>query len=309
MDDEAWRVAWGAISVLREVGDGQFPSTHWPGPRYVLVNDGHSTENLHGHCERILNALSGIADKKDWNLDISLDTLGLLSDTQPFDLSSRDWQTVRGRVRSVSLKNDSCSCELFDEDWLDQFLQACPYIESLTLDNAPNIGRVLRRLKRDSLRHLSFRDNRILGKHFTRLLQKHASTLENITCEDVRLSLRYWYVRVYDAGDSEDDDEAEEQDPSWFSMFKIMLTMPCLMAVRLSWLSQDYSGNYSGDESKSLKYDGGENVLRTGGAEESITAYGDAIARKLGLAIEELITTADMSYSGDVVKAWFPKIN
>jgi hypothetical protein len=79
---EDWAAIWGAESVMRQVGLFYY-SKYRGGPKEVFVNDdfinwGEGADSnrtkIHGHYDRVLEALSDIAEK-DWSLEISLDSL------------------------------------------------------------------------------------------------------------------------------------------------------------------------------------------------------------------------------------------
>jgi hypothetical protein len=72
---EAWRAACGSGSLLNKLGDKQLDDQYTVGASRVLMN--HSS-NMFGHYDHVLEALSAIADKPNWTLDIRHFDLGTI---------------------------------------------------------------------------------------------------------------------------------------------------------------------------------------------------------------------------------------
>jgi hypothetical protein len=191
---------------------------------------------LHTCCGEFVQALSGILDKKDWTLELSFHTFGLLYEGKPFDIDSSDWQDCKSRVRALIFLRMLVAVfkDEFDGIWLHSFLYHCQYIESLTLRDESRTSYFLRRFQLPKLRHLTICGGNLPYKLFPRFLSHHADTLESITFTDTIMS-RY------------DEDVTDENrwdiftvNPCWFNVLEIMLKMPRLTAVQLAGLAQDY---------------------------------------------------------------------
>jgi len=299
-DEKAWCAAYGRDSILDLLGNNRFvgrpewsEAPNGPEAQNALVNEAADVYKLHGHYARVLEAVSSIAHKPDWTLDISLNTLGLRYRKVPFDLDSRAWRTVVHRVRSVSLERTGSwfDNKVVSPAWVDRLLRDCPNLESLELNEDTNNNEhlLLRNETFANLRHLTIRQNVFRDKNVIRFLAAHAGTLESITCEDVHL-LR-----------TPSGPHAPVKAPSWHDTFEIMLDMPRLTAVKFSGLTQDldyaniHSTTYCGDD-----------ALQNAGAELAVTLRGDEVVRVLRRAVEEKLT----SYRSEAklsLKAWFPK--
>ncbi|KAH6882063.1 hypothetical protein BKA58DRAFT_12509 [Alternaria rosae] len=96
-DDDAWTEAWGSRRILRNMGWGA--SGNWADPSWALRNEGKTCRRkLHGRYAKVLSALRGIEDRKDWTLEVALHTMRLRYEERPFDSSSSDWARVQHRV-------------------------------------------------------------------------------------------------------------------------------------------------------------------------------------------------------------------
>jgi hypothetical protein len=79
-DDAARRKAWGAKFILRQLGVTSSDA------RYSFLDEVNGTNRLHGHYDRVLDALRGIRrDNKNWTLEISLNSVNLCYE-RPFGL-------------------------------------------------------------------------------------------------------------------------------------------------------------------------------------------------------------------------------
>lgn len=98
-----------------------------------------------------------------------------------------------------------------------------------------------------------------------------------------------------------EDGEDVPRNPSWFSIFEIMLAMPQLQSVQLARLTQENGQDFqfpAGVESTTT----GTTMLE-GGAVRSFAATGDAIAQQLGCAITQKLTNVCYGY---ILNVWFP---
>lgn len=319
--DDAWTTAWGAKSLTRRIG----LRDEWA-VRAFVVDDYSNWRNIgeiiagqglmYGHYDRTLKALSGIADK-DWTPEITLSSNQMWGEKAPIDLASPDWQAARKRVRVLNLATTSLRgrffggrpiLEVFDQDWLKSFVNDCSDLESLTIGTDDNAGWLLRNFQFPKLRHLTIKEDTFLCQYLASFLKIHSGTLESITFKKVCFVLppppnALWlsYIYTEKPEDMLEDGEDVPRNPSWFSIFEIMLAMPQLQSVQLARLTQENGQDFqfpAGVESTTT----GTTMLE-GGAVRSFAATGDAIAQQLGCAITQKLTNVCYGY---ILNVWFP---
>jgi hypothetical protein len=319
---DAWTGACGTKSVLRQLD--MIDSAFKENPGRAFINEDWSSgsyrarkKKFHAHYNLALQALYGTADKKDWTLDITLNGFSQLAESMPIDLHTPYWQAVRERVRSVTListgYNHTLPDLVFDKDWLSQFLQDCSNIESLHIGDDDNAAWVLRNFTFPKLRHLVLEDNRTMEIYLHRFLTAHANTLESITCDHSTLEIpappnSSYICQVYqEPGDL--TKVSAQRVTSWFSIFKLMHSMPRLKSVHFAHLVHHH--DTTGRGTKNLK---SNKTLRMRGAELLMTTEGDEVVRQLESAIDASIFNIryqDYSHTGMLetrsLKVWFPK--
>jgi hypothetical protein len=282
-DEKAWRSACGAESVLNKVGDKEFNDQYtvggWLGAESVLLDE----RNVYRHYDRVLVALTAIADRPHWTLDISLNVIHMWLHAAPIDLSSYSWSMACKRVRRVTLeRKDMSGFQSLPSLWVQQLLHDCSNLQTLTLGCNANYEHVLLQSTFGNLRHLTISYNRVCNAELTRFLEVHAKTLESITLDNVVLSSQF-----------------KAQD-LWFKMFKLMGAMPNLNSVHFSCLTAEFNGNPRA--LKCVDEDDAPQVLQ---AKSSVTACKDAIIPILDRTIEkEIITVEDIW--GTAIRVWFP---
>ncbi|KAI4664102.1 uncharacterized protein J4E79_003603 [Alternaria viburni] len=317
-DAAAWTEAWGSKRILREMGWGA--CGYWASPQWALRNEGDSCRGkLHGHIDKVLSALRGIEDRKDWTLEVALNTMVLRYEKQPFDISSSDWTRVQHRVTQLKFIR---TFEVFEKWWIMGLLQSVSgNLRSLTLCSE-NVPTFLRWTQFPTLTHLDIRSSPIASPLFKRVLFKHRRTLQSLhLCGG---NLYGWFddedaFEPSDFADVEDSDSDEDgvvqevngrklkpglvelKDATWFTIFKQLTMSPCLTSVRFARLSQYHSrfnniyqpGRYTTD-----------NVAEhlTGGF--SLSAEGDEVVKSLDRAVKERITV-EMSDRHTSDKVWF----
>ncbi|KAI4646590.1 hypothetical protein J4E93_004811 [Alternaria ventricosa] len=316
-DAAAWTEAWGSKRVLREMGWGAYG--HWANPVWALRNEGKACDGkLHGHIAKVLSALRGIEDRKDWTLEVALHTMVLRYEKQPFDISSSDWTRVQHRVTHLKFIR---TFEIFEKWWTIALLQSVSgNLRSLTLRNE-NVPTFLRYTQFPTLAHLDIRSSPIASPLFKRFLFKHRKTLQSLHL--CGANLYGWYddedaFEPSDFEDVEDSDSDEDgvvqevngqklkpglvelKDATWFTIFKQLTMSPCLTSVRFARLSQ-YRTRFGNVYQPRYTT---ENVAEhlTGGF--SLAAEGDEVVTSLGRAVKER-TAVEMLDRHTSDKIWF----
>jgi len=317
-DAAAWTEAWGSKRVLREMGWGAYG--HWASPQWALRNEGDSCRGkLHGHIAKVLSALRGIEDRKDWTLEVALHTMVLRYEKQPFDVSSSDWTRVQHRVTHLNFIR---TFEIFEKYWIMSLLQSVSgNFRSLTLRNE-NVPTFLRWTQFPTLTHLDIRSSPIASPLFKRFLFKHRKTLQSLHL--CGLNLYGWYddedaFEPSDFEDVEDSDSDEDgvvqmvngrklkpglvelKDSTWFTIFKQLTMSPCLTSVRFARLSQYHPHSNNIPQPGMYTTDSVAKHF-TGGF--SLAAEGDEVVTSLGRAVKERIAV-EMLGRGTSVKVWF----
>lgn len=105
---------------------------NWPSSQFALAHKGKNChDRLHSHCEKVISALNGIKDRKDWTMEVALHKSGLRYKRKPFDLSSRNFQCVWCRITSLELDH---TLDVFEECWIMSLLQSTSdNLKSLTI--------------------------------------------------------------------------------------------------------------------------------------------------------------------------------
>ncbi|KAI4937794.1 hypothetical protein J4E85_000230 [Alternaria conjuncta] len=317
-DAAAWTEAWGSKRILREMGWGAYG--HWAGPQWALRNEGKACGGkLHGHIAKVLSALRGIEDRKDWTLEVALHTMGLGYEERPFDISSSDWTRVQHRVTHLKFIR---TFEIFEKHWITSLLQSVSgNLRSLTLCNE-NVPTFLRWTQFPTLTHLDIRSSPMASPLFKRFLFKHRKTLQSLHI--CGLNLYGWYddedafepsdFEDVEDSDSDEDDVVQEvngrklkpglvelKDATWFTIFKQLMMSPCLTSVRFARLSQ-YQPRFNNMYRPGMYTTESVAEHLTGGF--SLAAEGDEVVTSLGRAVKERIAV-EMLDRDISDKIWF----
>jgi hypothetical protein len=280
---EAWRAACGSGSLLNKLGDKHLDDQYTFGASRVLMN--HSS-NMFGHYDRVLEALSAIADKPNWTLDISISGLSSHHMAKPINLSSHHWKMACDRVRHIRLSQtvDAINDQPFQRDWVERLMHDCSQLQSLTLDEAScHIGTLSQSTSGD-LRHVMIRGGYIGDRDLADFLKVHKNTLESIILEDICLTSIF----------------TPTSENNWIEKFRLMRAMPNLAFVHFSRLTSGDVWNTNHPEC--IDEDNDANARQVS---SSATASRDAVIATLDCTIEKAIVAFDSIYHTSV-QVWFP---
>ncbi|KAF2244890.1 hypothetical protein BU26DRAFT_522620 [Trematosphaeria pertusa] len=291
-NDGEWTRAWGAKTILEQLGEGQFNPLSWPDTCYALADEGGSGPKLHRHYDVVIQALQSIKCRKVWTIEVSLDSVDLCVEKEPFVITSREWHACKDRVRSIRLGGTTKDGPtIIGANWMDRLLRGCKNVESLTFTNECRIEPIIRQEWWANVTSLTLRDCRVRSFEFRNFLVKHSDTLEIIVCSGVSLT-RWLMSSQFRTQPS----SVKEIDPSWFIEFEVMRSMPRLQKLELSKLSWwiDYGvilPNHEEDVAKREAQGGSDRIM----------AEGSNIVVLLNRAIRDR-TTVDKAPK---VRVWF----
>jgi len=275
-DGAPWIQTWGTRSILRQIGMAESRWSDWPRPHHVFIDFVDHGHRIHGYYDEIFSTLCFIREK-NWTLHLDCSDMWAWRQG-PFDLTSPYWNKIRDRVRSIGLQTVISTGERTTyTPWIRQFIQACPGLKLLSLNDECSDASFLDEFDDTELVSLSIRKSMLPSWTFARFLAKHANTLECIVCEDLGLDDGWEIV----------DDAEPVSNSEWFSILEMMTKMSRLRTVQFEKLRQKYDR-----DSKTSKFCPGDDELERLGGQTGINAIGD-VAGKLGRTIGEKVLVDD----------------
>jgi hypothetical protein len=252
-----WTAAWGSKAILRDMWWGAYE--RWPTPRSAFLDEGEPCYGkIHGHYQKVLSALNGIEDRKEWTMGVAFHAMGWRYEERPLDLldlASRDWQRVRHRVTSLELERTS---DYFEKSWIMLLLRpTSDNLRSLKMVRENSAHSVFRDVRMPALTHFVIQHSQVAPAVFKKFLFRHAKTLQSLEMCGVGMRELYleddaFHPSDFDGAedsDSEDDEGStiqkskakfiDPKDNTWFSIFEQLKTFPSLTSIRFACLRQN----------------------------------------------------------------------